>query len=135
MKYTSKEIRKLFRYRLQGNERMKRIVCETLTLFPSKIIKHVTGKCWFVSSFEDSWAFALRGDELKPDEHLIFLSDELLQESKEDIAWTIAHEVGHVVLEHKNAIIERQSKNEIRRQEKQADEFANYYLTSAKINS
>ena len=34
------------------------------------------------------------------------------------------HEIGHVILGHRNSILERQSKNEIRRQEMQADELA-----------
>ncbi len=77
-----------------------------------------------MSSFEDSWAFALRGEDLDQNDALIFLSDELLAEDEEQVAWTILHEIGHVVLGHKNAILAAQSKAEIKRQEKEADEFA-----------
>lgn len=128
IKFTSQIIRHAFRYRLQGSQRMKKIVCDTVAIFPEEIIKHVVNKCWFVSSFEESWAFVLRGDELNKDEHLIFLSDDLLQQDVDQIRWTIAHEIGHVILEHKNAILERQSKADIKKQEREADEFANRYL-------
>jgi len=107
---------------------MKRIVCETMLIFTSEVIEHVTSTCWFVSSFDDSWAFALKGDELQKHDHLIFLSDELLSEPMEQIRFTICHEIGHVILEHKNAILIPQTKREIAKQEKEADEFAKFYL-------
>jgi Zn-dependent protease with chaperone function len=107
---------------------MKRIVCRTLLLLPERIIRSVTETTWFVSSFEDGWAFTLRGDELKKGEHLIFLTDELLDEPEQQIIWTVLHEVGHVVLGHRNSIGRVQSKAEVRHQEKEADEFAKKYL-------
>lgn len=120
-------IEKAFGYRLQGNKRMKHIVAHTVSLLPQEAIKTVTKHCWFVSSFEDSWAFALRGEDLAKNDALVFLSDELLSENEEQIRWTILHEIGHVILGHKNAILEPQSKSEIKRQEKEADRFALQY--------
>lgn len=117
-----------FGHRLQGNKFMKRMVHETLSFFPEDIISFISRHVWFVSSFEDGWSFTLRGDELKKDEYLIFLSDELLNESGRQIIWTIAHEIGHVMLGHKNSIGKVQSKSEIRKQEKEADGFARKYL-------
>lgn len=105
------------------------MVCETLLIFPNEIIKYITSHCWFVGSFEDGWAFVLRGDELKEDESLIFLSDELLKENEKQIKYTIAHEVAHIILGHRNSIGKPQSKSEVRKQEKEADEFALYYLS------
>ena len=77
---------------------------------------------------EDGWAFTLRGDELKENEYLVFLSDELLNEDENQITWTIAHEIGHVILGHRNSIGEVQTKEEIKNQEKEADAFAKKYL-------
>lgn len=107
---------------------MKKIVAKTLTFFPIEIVEFITENCWIVSSFEDGWAFTLRGNELKRSEYLIFLSDELLREDEKQIMWTIAHEIGHVILGHRNSIGETQSKSEIKKQEKEADEFAKKYL-------
>jgi len=107
---------------------MKKIVIKTLLYFPPEIIERITKTTWFVGSFTDGWAFTLRGDELKKDEHLIFLADELMEESEEQIVWTIAHEVGHVVLGHKNSIGKIQTKAEVRKQEKEADLFARKYV-------
>ncbi len=47
---------------------------------------------------------------------------------EEQIRYTIAHEIGHVLLGHRNSIIEKQSKAEISNQEREADEFARKYI-------
>ena len=109
---------------------MKRIVSETLLNFPPEIITFVTKHCWFISSFEDGWAFVLKGREIKKDEYIIFLSDELLRESEEQIRYTIAHEIGHVILGHRNSIGKVQSKKEVEKQERQAREFVIKHLLS-----
>ncbi len=128
MKYTVGKIRREFGHKLIGSSRMEREVCQTLIIFPDKIIDFITKNCWFVGSFEDGWAFALRGDELKRNEFLIYLSDQLFAQKKQDIRYTIAHEIGHVDLRHKNSIGKIQTKREIRRQEKQARDFALKHL-------
>lgn len=102
---------------------MRVMVAKTLQHFPQEIIDKITKTTWFVSSFEDGWAFTLRGDELKRGEHLVFLTDELLDQDEEQIVWSIAHEIGHVILGHRNSIGKVQSKAEVKRQEKEADEF------------
>lgn len=122
------DLKSKFGHRLQGNKFMKSIVLKTLSYFPQDIIDYVASHVWFVSSFEDGWAFTLRGDELKKDEHLVFLSDELLKENPGQISWTIAHELGHVILGHRNSIGKVQTKKEIQKQEKEADQFAKRYL-------
>jgi Zn-dependent peptidase ImmA (M78 family) len=43
--------------------------------------------------------------------------------------WTIAHEIGHILLELKNGIGKGQLKSEIRKQEREADEFARRVLS------
>ena len=113
--------------KLVGNRRMKINVCETLALMPDEIIDHITSSCWFFASLEDAWAFTFTGNDLK-NQHLIFLSDELLFQDKEQIIHTIAHEIGHVILKHRNSVLEKQTKEEIKKQENEADEFAGKYL-------
>ncbi|HWA52473.1 MAG TPA: ImmA/IrrE family metallo-endopeptidase [Patescibacteria group bacterium] len=122
------KIKALFGHRLQGNKFMQKMVLQTLEKFPKDIQEFIATHVWFVSSFEDGWAFTLRGDELKKNEYLIFLSDELLKENPGQITWTIAHEIGHVVLGHRNSIGKLQTKKEISEQEKEADRFAKKYL-------
>lgn len=106
---------------------MKLFVCRTLSIMPEHIIDFVTEKCWFVGSFEDAWAFAFTGNDLK-DQHLIFLSDELMQQSEQQISYSIAHEIGHIILQHRNSVLVPQTKEEIRIQEKDANEFAKKYF-------
>lgn len=128
MSYSFSKVREEFGGKLVGTGFMKRMVCRTLLIFPDEIIKRVTKKVWFISSFDDGWAFALRGDELKSDEAMIFLSDELLKENEKQITFTIAHEIGHIILDHRNSIGKLQIQKEISKQEKDADNFAKKYL-------
>ena len=123
------EIKENFGYRLIGSGYAKNSVVETLLLLPDKITDFVSKHCWFISSFEDGFAFVLKGTELKKGEYLIFLSDALLKESKPQITYTIIHEVGHVILGHRNGIGDFQTKKETERQEKEADEFVKKYLS------
>ncbi|OGH44529.1 MAG: hypothetical protein A3I49_01455 [Candidatus Levybacteria bacterium RIFCSPLOWO2_02_FULL_37_11] len=113
----------LFSGKLVGNRRMKKHVLEVLSQMDEKVISFITKKCWFFASMEDAWAFTFTGNDLK-NQHLIFLSDELLEESPEQIRYTIAHEIGHVVLGHRNSVLEMQTKKEIKKQEMEADKFA-----------
>lgn len=80
-----------------------------------------------MSSMEDAYAFTFTGNDLA-NKHLIFLSDELWDQTGDQIRYTIAHEVGHVVLGHRNSVFVKQGKREIRRQEREADEFASSFV-------
>ncbi len=128
MNWTIEKIRHSFNGRLMGNLYMRKMVCETLLYLPSEIIKYVTGSVWFISSPEDAWAFTFRGSDIK-NQHLIILSDELFNQKKNQIRYTILHEIGHVLLGHKNSIGFEQTQSEIKQQELEADQFANKYLT------
>jgi len=117
--------------KLVGSRVMKRYVCEVVSQMPWEIINYITKNCWFLSSMEDAWAFTFTGNDLK-NQHLIFLSDELLSEQPNQVYYSIAHEIGHVVLNHRNSVLEKQSKEEVKKQEKEADDFAKlmgFYFT------
>lgn len=119
---SKKEIYKSFSGKLIGNKRMKDYVCETLSFMSDEIILYITQNCWFVSSFDDAWAFTFTGNDIK-DQHLVFLSDELLEQNRQEIYRSIAHEIGHVILGHRNSILEKQTKEEIKNQEIEAGRF------------
>lgn len=127
MNWTVQEIRHAFNGRLVGNLTMKNAVCQTLLFLPNEIIKYVARNVWFISSPEDSWAFTFRGSDIK-NQHLIILSDELLKQKGAQVKYTILHEIGHVVLGHKNSIGFEQTQTEIKQQEFEADQFAKKYL-------
>ncbi len=112
--------------KLVGKTRMKSLVCETVAFMPTKIIDFVTKNCWFVSSMQDAYAFAFTGNDIK-NQHLVFLSDELFEQEVQQIHYSIAHEIGHVILGHRNSVLVRQSKEEIRQQEREANKFARKY--------
>lgn len=112
--------------KLVGRIELKQKVCEVVLRLPLDIQTFVTNSCWFVGSFDDAWAFAFNGNDLK-DQHLIFLSDDLFTQDEKQIRYTIAHEIGHVVLKHRNSIGEVQTKEEIAKQEQEADAFAKQY--------
>lgn len=126
MKKSLREIYFKFNGKLVGNNLMKKYVCETVARLPVKIQSFITKTCWFFSSMDDAWAFTFTGNDLK-NQHMIFLSDELWEQDDEDISHTIIHEVGHVMLGHRNSTLVRQSKKEIHLQEKEANAFAKQY--------
>ncbi len=127
MSKNAREIFYEFKGKLVGTAYMKKWVCETLTKMPDEIIDFITSNCWFFGSMDDAWAFTFTGNDLK-DQHLVFLSDELLHQNPNQIQFSIAHEIGHVFLKHRNSVLERQTKEEIRQQEKEADEFASQFI-------
>lgn len=122
-----KQIYTAFNGKLVGNKQMKISVCFVLSKMPDDVVNFITSNCWFFASMEDAWAFTFTGNDLK-DQHLIFLSDDLLFQAEEQIKYTIIHEIGHVILGHRNSVLEKQTKEEIKKQETQADEFAKIYL-------
>ena len=84
-------------------KRLKEEVCIVTSHLPDEMQKYVTKYVWFVGSMDDAWGFVFTGNDLL-DQHLIFLSDDLLNQDEEQIHWSIAHEIGHVILKHKNNI-------------------------------
>ncbi len=122
MNWTIEKVRRAFSGRLMGNLYMRKIVCETLLSLPSEMIKTVSSNVWFISSPEDAWAFTFRGSDIQ-DQHLIILSDELFGQETSQIKFTILHEIGHVILGHKNSMGFEQTQTEIKIQEQEADRF------------
>ncbi len=110
-----------------GSLLMREIVCETLLLLPTGTIDYVTNNVWFFSSDEDAYGYTFDGNDLKG-KHFIVLSEELFEQDKNQIQYTIIHEIGHVILKHKNSIYQNQTQSEIKRQEREADEFVRKYL-------
>lgn len=130
MDWSVEGVRHAFSGRLLGSLDMRRWVCETVLLLPEEMIDFVTRNVWFISSPEDAWAFTFRGSDIKG-QHLIVLTDELFKQKPEDIRYTIIHEIGHVILGHKNSMRETQTQSEIKEQEREADTFAKRYLRGA----
>lgn len=128
MQKRAHEILHLFDGKLVGTMQLKHAVSQTMTFLPLEIIDYITTKCWFVGSLEDAWAFTFTGNDIK-DQHLVFLSDELFHQPEEQIRYTILHEIGHVMLKHRNATLVKQSKQEIKRQEQEAHAFAKSYIS------
>lgn len=127
MKWNVLTIRKALGDKLIGTLFMREQVCMALLLLPSENIEFVCAKVWFISSQDNAWAFTFRGADIK-DRSLIFISDELLRQEEKQINYTILHEIGHVVLNHRNSIGYEQTQTEIKEQEREADMFAKKYI-------
>jgi Zn-dependent peptidase ImmA (M78 family) len=125
-------IQDAFQGKLVGRRAMKQHVGEVLSRMPEEIIRFVTDTVWFVTSFDDAWAFTFTGSDFE-NKHVIFLSDDLLAQDISQIYWTIAHEIGHVVLGHKNRFSEKFNKKRVTDQERQADTFAQQYVESVNL--
>lgn len=124
---TARDIEEEFAGKLVGDRFMRKCVSEAILLLPEEIAWPIIKDVWFFSSTEDAFGYAFNGNDLK-DKHLIFLSDVLFKEPKSQILYTILHEIGHIALKHKNSIHYTQSKEEIAKQEHEADKFAKRYL-------
>ena len=127
MHLTPKEIKDRMGGRLAGSDLMKDSVALAITKLPEEVAQKIIDNCWFFSSFEDNYGYAFNGNDLK-DAHLVFLADILFQEPQSQILYTILHEIAHIALNHKNSIQYAQTKSEIAKQEKEADQFAKKYL-------
>lgn len=125
---TSQQIIKEFGGKLIAYDSHKKIIAQTLLKLPKDNIDYLIKTTWFLSSTPDSYGYTFNGNDI-PNKHFIFLSDELFRESLSQIQYTILHEVGHIILKHKNEIGFRQSREEIIKQESEADEFAKRYLS------
>jgi len=113
--------------KITGSKKAITIINETVIFFPKEVKEYLINNAWFICSFDDAWAYTFDSDDLR-NRKLIFLSDELFVQSKKQIIYTIAHEIGHVFLGHRNSIYEDQSHNEVNIQEKAAHEFAKSYI-------
>lgn len=127
MKWTIEKVRRALGGKLIGKLYMREMVCKAILLLPPDVIEQITKGVWFISSQEDAWALTFRGSDIR-ERHLIFLSDELFTQDEDQIMYTILHEIGHVVHNHRNSIGFTQTESEIRQQEAEADRFAKQYL-------
>jgi Zn-dependent peptidase ImmA (M78 family) len=125
-----KKVRHALGDKLIGKSFMREQVCRALLFLPSEMIGNVCKSVWFISSPEDAWAFTFKGADIK-NRHLVFLSEELFLEDEAQIRYTILHEIGHVVLDHKNSIGIVQTDSEIKKQEQEADRFAQKYSNNS----
>jgi hypothetical protein len=121
------EVREKFGTKIIGPGKMQNLICKVVCRLPQKTADFVTRNVWFVNSFPDTWGFVLRGDELDG-KFLVFLSNELFRQPRKIQEYEVFHEIGHVVLNHRNSITVPQSKEKIARQEREADTFARRYL-------
>lgn len=122
-----RDVKKSFGSKLVGTKKMKYFVVSVLLKMPEETISYISKNTWFLGSLDDAWAFTFTGDDLRG-KHLVFISDDLLSQVAFQIRYTIAHEIGHIMLGHRNSVIKKQTKPEIKKQEKEADEFARQYL-------
>src|SRR5437868_14722820 len=102
MKKKISEIKKAFGNKVQGTKLMCQMVYETVVIFPDDIIAFITTRCWFLGSFEEAWAYTFKGDDVRG-QYMIIISDDLLNQSEFQIKYTIAHEIGHVVLKDRKS--------------------------------
>ena len=129
---TPAQVIRTFGGRLVGNTNTKNLVAAAVQKLPEDQAQYISHHVWILSSHPDSWAYAFHGDDLK-NQHLIFLSDDLLTQSDRQITFTLLHEFGHILLGHKNSIDSKQSHHTISKQEQEADHFAIKILKSSNL--
>ncbi|HSX18907.1 MAG TPA: hypothetical protein VLE91_02100 [Candidatus Saccharimonadales bacterium] len=96
---------------------------KVLNNLPQDVLEYTMENITFMASFKNAWAYTLEENDIKG-KYVIVLSDELLNQGMQTIAYTITHEIGHAISGHRNAIRNTQTKAEIKNQEKEAHNFA-----------
>jgi hypothetical protein len=97
-------------------------VCIALSKLPIDVIDFATEKIFWISSDEQRYAFVMNRDKYNDRKWFVVLS-ETMKELSDMVQWFfIAHEVAHCWLDHKNPIFDKLSKDEVARQENEADE-------------
>jgi Zn-dependent protease with chaperone function len=112
--------------KITGSKRAHYLINQAVRLLPTDVLPKIC-RIRFISSFDDAWGYVLTSEDIRS-EYLIVLSDDLFEQSRDQIIYTILHEIGHVVLGHKNSFGRRQTKSEIQKQELEADAFAMKYI-------
>ena len=109
--------------RILGNKYLKVLVAKTLSVIPSDVKEHIAKNVTFIGPFDDAWAYTLQASDLET-KYIVVISDELLAQNENQIIKTLIHEIGHATLGHRNAFYKPQSQHEIKKQEREANEFA-----------
>lgn len=112
------------------------VIVDSILELPGDIYEWIIDNVCFVSSSEDSLAFCLRigglGAQLFTE--FIFLCENLKYETKEVQIKTIAHEMAHIKLGHTKPLFRKQSVEEKKKWEEDADKLAEEWLTRGHIN-
>lgn len=109
------EIIKQFGGKIVAHGFAKKHIAEAISKLPQDIIQYLIETTWFLCSSPDAYGYAFNGNDVA-NKHFIFLADELFQQSEHQINYTILHELGYVILNHKNSINFKQTKKEINKQ-------------------
>jgi Zn-dependent peptidase ImmA (M78 family) len=132
-KYTSEEVYDMFDGRLPDelrthklNDDLRISLAQALTKMPKGIVEWARDNLIFVSSTGKP-AFCI-SRKLKPFKGIIFLSDCLRGYSEKKQAFIIAHEIAHFKLNHKCGISDKSTKEEIHKQQNEANELARKWL-------
>lgn len=101
------------------------LVCEALTYLDKKVVDKISNKVLFFSSDfirETTSCHLILSSYAKTRKVIIFLSDNLLEKSKEEAIKIILHEIAHFILNHKQCF--DLSQEEINKQEQEAKALA-----------
>ncbi len=112
-------------------DRELRLIAKSMTFLSLEIIDKITKDVIFASSeYGYAWHFPLK--YIQDKKSMIFLSPHLLKMSKKKATHIILHEIGHFILKHKSPIYDNLNQKEIKKQEKEADIFANGFIAKDK---
>lgn len=120
------------------NNDLRAIIAELLTCVPSKVVEYVMDKCLILSLWEEEKVSHVKGatvtyrgadggyipNELIGDKDIILISERVLNGDRKHRDLTILHEVAHCWRRHKSGFLHDQSREEIERQEDEAQTLA-----------
>jgi hypothetical protein len=107
------------------------ILDRALAAMPKKVVDWAVTDILFGSSVEN-WAYTLNPKDWAHVKGLVFLCESLKSESLEKQIFHIVHEIAHVKLGHRSAILLNLSQEEWKSQEQEADKLARKWLENEK---
>ena len=114
------------------SDEIRKILVKTFRRTPKKIVDWANDKLIFITSCEDHYAFALlKATSWGGRKGFVFISDYLLDLTEEEQILAVAHEVAHMKLRHKSPIFNDLTQKETERQEKEANELAQKWLSQS----
>ena len=112
----------------QVSDDFRLVLDRALSKIAAEIVDWATMNILFLSSNDDSFAFFMNRKDWKHFKGFVVFCESLKNNSEEEQAFTVAHELAHVKLGHRSPILARLSQEETDRQEEKADALAKEWL-------
>lgn len=110
------------------SKEFRMILARAVSKIPQETSEWAAENLLFVSSTWTDYAFSLMKKDWAHKSGFVFLCENLKEEEKDTQLFSIAHEIAHHKLKHKNPIFGRLTIEETRNQEREANKMAEKWI-------